>query len=224
MKIKPFLLFLSVLSTVSVLESQWVQADTVKSREITGGVLMEKGELSLDFASRIDFGRNRISNKDMVYYAEPQHVVLEDGATKDVPHYVQITDNRGSNAGWHLQVKQERQLENPNTRYKVLTGAEIRLTEPHVVSNQSGDPSLVTPKTPPVVLIPGQTSEVMQAPEGSGGGTWQDVFGHLQRIKIDQAEVLKNTSITLSLPGKTPKDAVTYKSRLTWTLIDAPKV
>lgn len=223
MKIKSFLLFLGLISSISVLESHWVQADSSQSRETTGGVLMEKGELSLDFASRIDFGKNRISNQDMVYYAEPQHVVLEDGTEKDVPNYVQLTDNRGSNAGWHLQVKQEQQLENPNTRYKVLTGAEIRFTQAHAVSNQSEDPSLVVPTTKDVVLIPGQTTEVMQAPEGSGGGTWQDVFGDLQTVQVEHENVLKNTAVTLSLPGKTPKDAVTYKSLLTWTLIDAPK-
>lgn len=257
MKIKPFLLFIGVLSTLSVLEAQWVKAESTNAYATTGGLRMipsleptdpmdpthpnrpihpkdptdpngpepgTPGPLSIDFASSIDFGKNLISNQDKVYYAEPQSLVLEDGTEEAVANYVQITDHRGSNAGWHLQVKQDQQLENPEARYKVLTGAQLRLGNPKAVSNQSEEPGLVPPKTAQVVLIPGQSSEVMQASEGSGGGTWLDVFGKLNSVKVDQKEVLKNTAVTLSVPGKTPKDAVMYKSRLTWTLVDAPKV
>lgn len=183
-----------------------------------------KGPLSIDFASSIDFGRNRISNKDVMYYAEPQDIVFDDGTKKEVANYIQITDHRGNNAGWHLQVKQEQQLENTNAHYKVLEGAEIRLKQTYAVSNQTGDPTLVIPETPPIILRPGQTSDAMQAHQGSGGGTWLDVFGELRTVKVEQEELLKNTSITLSIPGKTPKNAVEYKSRLTWTLIDSPRV
>lgn len=180
------------------------------------------GPLSIDFASSIVFGRNRISNKDMTYFANPQHIVFDNGTEKEVPDYVQVTDHRGSNAGWQLQVKQEHQLESSAPNYKVLKGAEIRLSKMHAVSNQSNVSSVDVPDTPEVVLIPGKASDVMRASQGSGGGTWIDVFGELQKVKVDKKNILKNPSVSLSIPGKTPKDAVTYRSSLTWTLIDSP--
>ena len=36
------------------------------------------GPLSIDFASSIDFGKNKITNKDETYYANPQYLWNED--------------------------------------------------------------------------------------------------------------------------------------------------
>ena len=50
------------------------------------------------------------------------------GATDEVkegPNYVQVTDNRGTEAGWSLKVKQEGQFK--STSGKELTGALSRL-------------------------------------------------------------------------------------------------
>ena len=43
--------------------------------------------------------------------------------SKEGPNYVQVTDNRGTEAGWSLKVKQEGQFK--STSGKELTGAAI---------------------------------------------------------------------------------------------------
>lgn len=62
------------------------------------------GPLSLDYASNLNFDMNEISTKDEVYHATL--VEVKDGeSTREVPNFVQVTDKRGTNAGWTLEVK-----------------------------------------------------------------------------------------------------------------------
>jgi len=179
------------------------------------------GPLSIDFASSIDFGKNKISNKDERYYANPQHLIFHDGSEKDVPNYLQVTDNRGTNAGWVLKVCQESQLRNNLTKHKELTGAEITLSKFRVVSNQQ-KLDVEKPSVHNIVLTPGYSSNVMTASKGKGGGTWLDVFGSLNKITIANKKELKNSDVSLFVPGSTPKDAVRYMSKLNWTLSEVP--
>lgn len=183
------------------------------------------GPLSIDFASSLDFGKNKISNKDEIYYAEPQHIYFDDGTpAKDVSNYVQVSDKRGTNAGWSLKVKQEKQLFNKKTQNQELVGAQIRVRESIPVSNQLDTLGVVisTPRVVDVSLVPGSSSLVMNAPKGTGSGTWLDVFGKLKTLEVNGKKVLKDTGVSLSIPGSTPKDAVQYKSKLTWQLSDTP--
>ncbi|WP_242278973.1 WxL domain-containing protein, partial [Bacillus cereus group sp. BfR-BA-01313] len=78
-----------------------------------------QGPLSIDFASTLKFGNQKITSQDATYYAEPQK--FEDGS--DRPNYVQVTDNRGTESGWTLQVKQNAQLTSENKHE--LDGATI---------------------------------------------------------------------------------------------------
>lgn len=181
------------------------------------------GPLSLDYASSIDFGKNKITNKDEVYYADAQYLWNESNTEKDEssarPNYVQVTDKRGTNAGWTLLVKQEEQLNNVKTLNKELTGAEIRFTEGQAVSATEG---VTAPKTQDMNLAPGVASLVMSASQNAGAGTWVDRFGVIEEMNINGVNTLKNKAITLSVPGKTPKDAVQYRTKLVWILSDAP--
>jgi len=95
------------------------------------------GPLSIDYASSFDFGVNKISNKDETYYARAQKFKNEDGSASDSvrPNYVQVSDNRGNNGGWTLQVKQNGQFTNENTLNKTLTGSKITLVNPVIKSN-----------------------------------------------------------------------------------------
>ncbi|HGF7742740.1 TPA: WxL domain-containing protein [Enterococcus faecium] len=182
-----------------------------------------KGPLSLDYASSIDFGRNKISTTDQTYYAEAQYLWNADHTEKDVdsarPNYVQVTDKRGNNAGWSLSVKQEGQLANKDTLNKELTGSTISFTDGVADSVMVG---VKAPATYDFTLTPGQSVNVMNAEENAGMGTWVDRFGTLETMDIDGESVLKNTAITLDVPGKTPKDAVQYSTALTWILADTP--
>lgn len=182
------------------------------------------GPLSIDYASTLDFGVNKISNKDEVYYARAQH--YGEGHA-DTPDYVQVSDNRGTNGGWTLNVKETGQLTaTTNTLNKVLTGAQIVLKEPEVKSNAVG----VVEPTPAqeITLSPdGAESRVMAATTGSGAGTWVDYWGHVEsEQETNESGQEQNEDVTksvaLSVPGSTPKDAVEYETTLTWVLTDVP--
>ncbi|RAN86467.1 cell surface protein [Bacillus sp. SRB_28] len=178
------------------------------------------GPLSIDYASSLDFGINKISNKDVTYYAKAQELRSDEGSTY-VPNYVQISDNRGTNAGWTLTVKQEGQLSNDTTQNKELTGSQIQFVDPTVASKTE-----VTPPTPAdvITLDPnGAESLVMSAKQSAGAGLWVDRWGTVEEMNGDQGEkVQKTKAISLTIPGKTPKDAVKYSTKLTWNLSDVP--
>ncbi|GAF20054.1 extracellular protein [Bacillus sp. JCM 19046] len=170
-----------------------------------------QGPLSIDYASSLDFGINKISTKDETYVAKAQE--LSDG--RYVPNYVQVTDNRGTNAGWILQVKQNGQLSNPDTQHQTLTGAVIEFSDSAVLGTQDDVPP--PSHSSSFTLDPdGATSLVLQAADGEGAGTWVNRFGEVD------GDGTSNSAITLSVPGKTPKDQATYSTTLTWNLSDVP--
>ncbi|MBO0472277.1 hypothetical protein IGL98_002954 [Enterococcus sp. DIV0840] len=183
-----------------------------------------EGPLSIDFASSIDFGKNKITNKDELYYAEPQYLWNEDHSdfepSSAKPNYVQISDKRGTNGGWTLTVKQDAQFKNDNTLNKELTGSQIVFTEGKAASNST---NVTAPKTVDMTLVPGTATKVMAAEKGAGAGTWVDRFGTLEDVDVDGKTVKKNKAITLSVPGTTPKDAVKYETKLIWSLTDVPE-
>ncbi|MGY3779666.1 WxL domain-containing protein [Isobaculum melis] len=175
-----------------------------------------QGPLSIDFASPLNFGRNEITNKDVTYYANA--LVGED--EEIVPNYVQISDNRGTSAGWTLSVKQNGQFTNKDTKHKVLTGAEIVFEKGTAVTSME---DVTAPTTYKMTLDPaGASVPVMSAKVDEGEGLWLSVFGSVEDIIEGTETIKKNKAISLSIPGKTPKDAVKYTTSLTWTLSDVP--
>ena len=124
---------------------------------------------------------------------------------------MQISDNRG----WTLTVKQEGQFANATAQHKELTGSQIKFVNPTVTGKTEG----VTPPTAAkeITLNPkGAESLVMSA---RGTGLWGTVD---EMTNAEGKKVQKNKAISLTIPGKTPKDAVTYSTKLTWNLTDVP--
>lgn len=183
------------------------------------------GPLSIDYASSLDFGKNRISNKDQVYFARAQ---AYQGDQKDTANFVQISDNRGTNGGWTLTVKQETQLTSTTqTLNNVLTGAQITLNDPTVNSNAQ---NVVAPDAKDnIALVPGQESVVTTAKAEAGAGTWATYWGAVEEVEEvdengDAQKVNVTKAIQLAVPGSTPKDAVKYQTKLVWTLTDVPGI
>lgn len=180
------------------------------------------GPLSIDFASSFDFGKNKITNKNETYYARAQKFANNE----DRPNYVQISDNRGSNAGWTLKVKQNGDFKAVSeTLNDTLTGAVISLTQPVANSNSIGTNS---PDVNDIVLnVDGSEQLAMSAKEKAGAGTWVNYWGAVETMTekdeegVDQ-EVAVTKAVNLSVPGSTPKDAVKYQTKLTWLLSDVP--
>lgn len=181
------------------------------------------GPLSLDYASSFDFGSNRITNADQTYYANSQGF-SGNLAGSYRGNYVQVSDNRGTNGGWTLTVKQMGQFRsNDAKKFKELKGAGITLEKAQVDSNtkEAGEP-LVSEKIN--LDVSGATSHVMSAREGEGMGTWVAQFGTSRELLIDGKKISKNQEVSLFVPGATPKEAVRYQTALVWVLTDMPRV
>lgn len=169
------------------------------------------GPLSLDYASSLDFGKQKITSSKQVYYAKAQSYLDGNGQSKTGPNYVQVTDNRGTEAGWHLQVKQNSQFKTANN--EELTGAQITFKNGTTISaSESAKP---TGEATIIVKPTNEWTDVMMATEGQGAGT------HLLTWGNDQETAEK--SIELSVPGTTTKYAKKYETTFTWVLADTPK-
>ncbi|MDA1686173.1 WxL domain-containing protein, partial [Bacillus cereus group sp. m2-21] len=166
------------------------------------------GPLSIDYVSNFNFETQKASGNNELYYAKLDTVKAKDG-NKEVPNFVQVTDNRGTNAGWKLSVTQNDQFKTADG--KELTGATLTL--------KNGTPNSASGSDAPaaaqdITLVPGQASDVLTAQEEQGMGTWTNAFGK----SVEEGK----KSVELSVPGKTKKEQAQYTTSLTWELKDAP--
>ncbi|WP_206911332.1 hypothetical protein IGL98_001955 [Enterococcus sp. DIV0840] len=176
------------------------------------------GPLTIDYITKINFGPVKVSGNKATYYAKLAEIKLKDiSVPKKVPNYVQVTDNRGSNAGWQLQLKQDSQFQAKDTDNKVseLTGAELAFDNPTLKSAQKSNE--FAPLGIKQKLTPGAAAvTVVNATIGKGMGTWYYALGDTD----EQAA----KSVSLTIPGATAKlTNVAYKTVLTWTLVDGPE-
>lgn len=179
------------------------------------------GPLSIDYASSLDFGKNKITNKDEVYFANAQGFSEGEIAGQFRGNYVQVSDNRGNFAGWTLSVKQAGQFASEDAKKaKSLTGAQISLTGATAESNSIETERAVANDV--TLVADGAAAIVMSAKDGVGAGTWTNHFGDAEEMTIEGAKIQKNKAVTLSIPGATPKEAVKYKTKLIWTLSEVP--
>ncbi|MGN4448252.1 WxL domain-containing protein [Bacillus cereus group sp. MYBK79-1] len=169
------------------------------------------GPLSIDYVSNFNFAMKKASGNNETYYAELDKVKKKaDGSVIDVPNYVQVTDNRGTNAGWHLTVKQNGQFKTADD--KALDGAALTLKNSTLKSAAGSDAPTAAQS---ITLNPnGDASDLIDAKVDQGMGTWVNAFGK------DAVEAKK--SVELSVPGKTKKEQAEYTTSLTWELTDAP--
>lgn len=177
------------------------------------------GTLTIDFASNFDFGSHSISHADQTYYAKAQKYFNSNTVT---PDYVQVTDLRGTQAGWTLKVIEDSQFEEqksgPN-KYSELKGASISLTKPNPVSKTNQN----APTAQEVInLLPNTETTVAQAAVGQGAGTWVIRWGDQANLQKQKDGTILTPEVTLFVPGSTPKDAAAYTTSLRWLLSDLP--
>lgn len=193
------------------------------------------GPLSIDFASFFYFGEQEITTQSKVYDTGVQKYVkkvndkgewVEDPEAKatEGPNYVQVTDNRGTEAGWTLKVKQDKQFTSKNNH--VLSGATVGFKNGHVVTaSKSAKPT----STGIFTLDFDGTNEggsaesiVMEAKAGQGGGTYLNNFGTWNDTEATPGifEGTAKKSVQLSVPGSTTKYAERYTTDFVWTLSD----
>lgn len=172
------------------------------------------GPLSIDFASSFDFGKQKITAADQTYYAAAQKFTDASGKAKEGPNYVQVSDNRGTLAGWTLSVTQGAQFTGVTTstgKGSVLDGAVMTLGNGNLQTASDTKADVVAATT---ALQPGvQSGTILGATAGTGAGTQLLVFGDASTA---------TASVSLMVPGSTTKLAQEYKTNLTWTLSDTP--
>ncbi len=176
------------------------------------------GPLSIDYVSNFQFEKHKASGNNEVYYASLDSVTAKGASDKtEVPNYVQVTDNRGTNAGWKLSVTQNDQFkatvkdESGKDTTAELTGAALTLKN-GTLNSASGSTAPTSAQN--IALTPGAASDVVTASEEQGMGTWVNTFGK----SVEDAK----KSVELSVPGKTKKEQAEYTTSLTWELKDAP--
>lgn len=163
--------------------------DNPPSNDPTGNT----GDLRIDYISNIDFGTQTISGKTETYIAEKPASLTES----------QVSDLRGTGAGWHLQVNYDTEKPGFTSEDKTLNGAELTLpsgTAKSVADNKA------TPPATSEVVVNDAAQNIMTAAANTGLGTWAD--------EMDTANV------SLKVPsGNLVGD---YTATLVWTLSDAP--
>lgn len=194
-----------------------------------------KGPITLDFASSFDFGKQEITSVDKTYNTSAQ--LLGDG--KYVPDYAQITDNRGTFAGWTLSVKE---LDNFHTSTKVdLKATQINFKNLNHATTNTLKTDVSMPSAGFVIkpgaddTTPGASVNIMSGAKAADGktngtsGTHIIRFGNDDSLKTDDTqangEKRANTvdpSVTLDVPGASDKMAKMYTTTLQWTLGETP--
>lgn len=163
--------------------------DNPPSNDPTGNT----GDLRIDYISNIDFGTQTISGKTETYIAEKPASLTES----------QVSDLRGTGAGWHLQVNYDTEKPGFTSEDKTLSGAELTLpsgTAKSVADNKA------TPPATSEVVVNDAAQNIITATANTGLGTWAD--------EMDTANV------SLKVPsGNLVGD---YTATLVWTLSDAP--
>lgn len=194
------------------------------------------GLLRFDMIPFLSFGSQEISSKDQEYEVNAQ-LFMDD--TEARPNYIQITDNRGSLAGWDVSVRQEIPFTNEAAENSVLKGAVLSFDNQWVNSEMPEETSPVVMKDAIKIDSIGTSYPIVRADKGKGAGTWVVPFGSTGEVKgqkntlspllnaegkpvtdasFNNKSIYKNSGIKLFVPGAIQKDPVKYKTILTWTL------
>lgn len=186
------------------------------------------GPLSIVKAISMDFGNQVISTKDQIYEMKAEMVELTDGSGK-TPYvsFVQIQDLRGTNEGWTLNLSLSDFTS--TSKNNQLKGAKIDLMDPKVHYEGNNEENAPSSYEQSIQLIPNAgAATLMVAPTGTGAGTSSFILGNqsdLENQMTNQSpNIIKNSSILLTVPGKTVKDLAVYRSVLTWELSMVPVI
>ncbi|EUJ30294.1 cell surface protein [Listeria floridensis FSL S10-1187] len=176
------------------------------------------GPLSIDYVSDFHFGDQVIATDDKTYDVELDEIKTAEGAVEKRAAFVQVTDTRGSNQGWALQVQQQTTFSAGADQE--LKGTYLRLSNPVITTtanNQSAKPKFTKETTilkPGKDGVAGDAQTIFLADKNTGMATWIQSFGD---------ETTGSSSIQLYVPGVSVKlKGTTYSAILNWILLDAP--
>lgn len=174
------------------------------------------GPLVIDYVSKIDFGTRKISGNTEVYHAKYVEVKNVEGEELLLPTYLQVTDNRGLNDGWNLEVSNT-QFSDKATGDK-LEGAVLTLGANNKVFTQNVNGSEYAVIANGNISLTGSSTsqKIVSSENNKGMGQNTVAFGEKD---YGSTKDENNSGVTLEVPGKTKKNKdATYVSELTWTL------
>lgn len=163
--------------------------DNPSSNQPTGNT----GDLRIDYISNIDFGTQMISGKTETYQATAPANMVE----------AQISDLRGTGAGWNLQVSYDPAQSGFSSADQTLKGAELTL--PVGQTKTVADSQSAAPATNEIT-VNDDAQNIMSAVKDTGLGTW--------------ADEMTTSQVKLKVPSGNLAGA--YTATLVWTLTDAP--
>ncbi|MBE9388217.1 WxL domain-containing protein [Vagococcus salmoninarum] len=204
-----------------------------------GDEAQTNGPLRIEGVSVIHFGSQPLKGDTIVAQAiyTPTEVNHQG---QYVPLHIETIDDRGTNTGWSLQVKQSQEFtEQPEESVtladlSVLTGAELTLS-----ATESYDESTISElgKSKPSnlgqkVRLNANFQKIVEAKVDEGIGSWGTYFGDLvdeattgTASNTGESKRVENQAITLKIPGQVAKKAdVNYQAQLTWVLVATPEI
>lgn len=182
--------------------------------ENPGEETQNQGPLSIDLVSNYNFGAIKISGNENTYYAKPT-TLTQEGTTEKIQraNYIQVTDNRGTGAGWKVMVQQKSALKHTTNNQTI---EKTVLTLKNGVSNSVNKTDTNTPVPAADVKITPDAAavRVVTAEKDQGIGTWTHAFGK------DATEGATSVSLDIAGDQKIAKGA--YSTTLNWELVDDP--
>ena len=166
--------------------------------------------LTIDYAPTLKFGTGSDSVTAQTLYAQAQK--WSDGTTS--PNYLQVTDSRGTNAGWFVTLAASPFT---STSSATLTGATLMFSNGNIVgpSVNLADQLFNTDKGA-TVATDSSVNNIFGATAGHGSGTNLLEFGG-----TTTTDSTGEKSIALNIPNGAAQ-AESYTSTLTWTMNNVP--
>ncbi len=169
----------------------------------------QKGPLSIDNVIVFAF-------QDMKLSGSTQRIPLKTTKAQNV----QVTDSRGTGAGWNLQVQQSELTDKTDpANIKTLKGAYIEFANPRIVAGADNASADLAPVANTNTLFSNNTDfmRLMNAEADKGMGTWLEFFDNDAPGEDGTAE----NGIKLIVPsGSMVGD---YEGTVTWRLSDGPE-
>jgi len=183
------------------------------------------GLLRIDYVSNFRFGTHDLNlQTGGIFNAHPQMWAEEETATAP---FIQVTDIRGTQLGWRLDVAQTGGQFSNNDSI-MLTGAQLRLSNLRIYNTVHDLPNSTIPlpdiPTGIINLDPGgEAVTISTAGANVGMGTSHIVFGTL--TTIGEPPVTTAPGVQLVIPPYAISGGTTdlnFTTELTWTLSNTP--